>query len=87
MAIQILTPEEIDLRGLGGGRFIDDETGLSVRSHAPTIARDYTRLLREHVAALRRDFTTRGMTFQSVRTIDSPLDTLRSALRHGGWRR
>ncbi len=87
MAIQILTPEEIDLRGLGGGRFIDDETGLSVRSHAPTIASDYTRLMREHLATLRRDFTNRGMAFQSAMTTDSPLDALRRALRAGGWRR
>jgi len=84
IAIQILTPEEIDLRGLGGGRFIDDETGLSVRSHAPTMARDYERLIREHVATLRRDFTTRGMRFLTAVTTDSPLETLRSALRLGG---
>lgn len=86
MAVQILTPEEVDLRGLGGGRFVDDETGLSVRSHAPTIARDYARLMREHVAALRRDFTNRGMAFHNATTTDSPIDTLRLALRAGGWR-
>ena len=84
VAVQILTHEEIDLRGLGGGRFVDEETGLAVRSHAPTVMRDYARLMREHVETLRRDFTARGMGFHSALTTDSPVETLRKALRLGG---
>lgn len=84
VAVQILTPEEIDLRGLGGGRFVDEETGLAVRSHAPTVRRDYARLMREHMETLRHDFNARGMGFHSATTTDSPVETLRRILRLGG---
>lgn len=84
IAAQILTPEELDLRGLGGGQFVDEETGLAVRSHAPTVMRDYSRLMREHIETLRHDFNSRGMGFHSAVTTDSPVETLRSILRLGG---
>lgn len=80
-AIQLLTPEELSLKGLGGGRFIDDETGLSVRSHAPSVVRDYERLIREHIDSLRSAFRSRGMGFHSARTTHSPIDLLRRTLR------
>jgi len=84
LAVQILTPEEIDLCGLGGGRFVDEETGLAVRSHAPTVRRDYARLMRTHIETLRHDFNARGMGFHSAVTTDSPVETLRRILRLGG---
>ncbi|MCC6908374.1 MAG: DUF58 domain-containing protein [Phycisphaerales bacterium] len=86
VALQVLTAEEMDLRGLGGGRFVDDETGLAVRSHAPSVLRDYQRLVREHTNSLRRDFHARGMGFHQARTTDDPVDTLRCMLRLGGLR-
>lgn len=84
VAVQVLTPEETDLRGMGGGRFIDHETGLAVRSHAPSVLRDYQRLVREHTEALRHDFHARGMGFHQALTTDDPVDTLRRTLRLGG---
>ncbi len=84
VGVQVLTEEELDLRGLGGGRFIDDETGLAVRSHAPSVLRDYQRLVRAHIESLRRDFHARGMGLLQVRTTDDPVDTLRRTLRLGG---
>lgn len=84
VAVQILTPEELNLRGLGGGQFVDEETGLAVRSHAPTVMRDYERILRGHIETLRHDFNARGMGFHTAMTTDSPVETLRRVLRLGG---
>ncbi len=84
VAVQILTPEELSLRGLGAGQFVDEETGLAVRSHAPTVQRDYERVMREHIETLRRDFIARGMGFHSAMTSDPPVETLRRVLRLGG---
>ncbi len=78
--IQILADDELDISGVGAGRFVDPETGLAVHSFGKEAASEYARVMREHIAAIRCVVLRAGGRHILARTSEDPAIALRRLL-------
>lgn len=76
LALQILHPQELDLRGVGGARLVDRETHQSLRLFGPRLSADYGRRMRLHLDRLRRGLARQGVDHQMMLTSRPPLEAL-----------
>ncbi len=76
MALQVLHPQELDLRGIGGARLVDRETQRSLRLFGPRLRADYGRRMRLHLERLRRGLGRAGVDHQLLLTGQPPLEAL-----------
>ena len=79
IVFQVLTPQELDLAGLGRSRLqlVDLETRKQVSTHIGQIQQRYTQLMTEHLATLRRGCLNRGVDYNLLTTDQPVIDALR----------
>jgi len=77
VVMQVLTPDELEVSGLGSRRLVDMETGRSLRTYGAEVAGRYERALRDHLEALREGLTRMGADYQFWTTNRPPLEALR----------
>lgn len=86
MALQVLTPNELDLRGVGGARLVDAESRHSVRTYGPQVRQAYTRSMARHIEALRAGLASHGADHLLVRTDRPAIEALRACVVARGAR-
>ena len=76
IVFQVLTPQELDLRGLEGLhlKMVDAETGQRAPTDIGTIRRDYADRMAGHLGQLRRGCAARGIDYNLL-TTDQPVAT------------
>ena len=84
MVLQVLTPGELDLAGVGSARLIDAETGAAARTHAPRIRDRYRREMQRHLDTLHRGLLARGIDHQLALTSQPPLTVLQQFVTRRG---
>ena len=84
MVLQVLTPRELDLAGVGSARLIDAETGAAARTHAPRIRDRYRREIQHHIDVLPRGLLARGIDHRLALTTEPPLTVLRQFVSRRG---
>ncbi len=77
VALQVLTPTELDLGRMGSMRLVDAETRQSIRTGGPDLRRRYHRAMAEHVEQMRRALGRHGMDHQLWTTATPPIEALR----------
>lgn len=78
--IQTLTPDELDISGLGGARLLDTESGLSVRTLGRAVAPGYRAAMESHLREIRRGLTALGARSMIAMTDAPAIESLRSFL-------
>jgi hypothetical protein len=74
IVFQVLTPQELDLRGLGRLHLnmVDAETGQKTPTDIALVRRGYSELMAEHLGLLRRGCEARGIDYNLL-TTDQPV--------------
>jgi uncharacterized protein (DUF58 family) len=74
IVFQVLTPQELDLRGLGGLhlKMVDAETGQKTPTDVAALRRDYRDRMAQHLAQVRRGCVARGIDYNLLPT-DQPV--------------
>lgn len=81
--IQTLTPDELDISGLGGAKLVDQESGASVRTLGRSIAPKYRAAFEEHLRQVREGFSGLGARSMIAMTNTPAIESLRSFLSGG----
>ena len=79
-AIQVLSPQELGLRGMADRRLIDSETGRSLPTAPALVADRYRAEMAEHIARLQRGLRRHGADHHLITTDQPPVQALRSYL-------
>lgn len=81
--MQVLSPQELDLRQVRAGQLIDPETGGRVSVAPDQARRRYVRRMRDHLEALGQGAGAHGIDYRLYRTDQSPFVALREHLASG----
>ncbi len=84
VVLHVLTPQETDLREIGGLRLIDSETRDSVRTFGPSIQQAYRKRMRDHLASLQRGFAQHRVDYHLMLTNESPVEALSAYVHRRG---
>lgn len=83
LLMQVLAPQELDLRHVAAGPLIDMETGHRIQLDPQRLRHRYTRRMGDHLSALRHGALEHGIGYRLYRTDQPPIAQLRQHLAAG----